>query len=675
MTARASFVGCHGDGRRWAWVVCAWTGAQGLACGVGAPSEPAAVETTCAAVAAGGPWWNLAFAGQGRRFHVEFDATPSASPIDAVIGLGAGSAAGFTQLGAIVRFSPAGTIDARDGASYRADATQPYQAGVAVHLRLDVDVATHRYSVWIRSAFGGYGAIARDYAFRAEQAGVARLDDVASKVDSATGALAICGLEVVSDATTADGCVIADAGGGFVSIALPDATVLDTLTFTATPSVGNLDGVIGRSAGPATRFSDLATAVRLAPSGVIDARDGGGYRADVARPYGVGALDFRVIADLTSHTYSVFQGTFQDTVEVARQYAFRTEQASVAHLDHLAAIVDGAQGRLAICLPRSTPSTGIAYSREGTYTVLPLANGEALIGDAATIRRVDAAGHVTAQLARGGKPGVDALGQVFVASISGDTLTVDKYDPGFAPLWTATRTVLAGTAIGAIAADPTGAVLIGMVTPQDTTVTVSRFTAGGAFETERSVTGNRVLLDGDQPIVAWSDGGTLRITRFQSTGAIAWARAFTGRADLTAMAVDPSHDLVFGGALVTAIDFGGGTLPILRTDNGPLNGFVVKLSADGAHVFSRKTGYTLVGGIATNGPRIAVSSTEQTQFHYVRAQLFDAAGVPGAPGFATGFGEEGFGGGVAMAASGRVWWNVDTQWPHFPRWPYLVVSN
>jgi len=132
--------------------------------------------------------------------------------------------------------------------------------------------------------------------------------------------------------------------------------------------------------------------------------------------------------------------------------------------------------------------------------------------------------------------------------------------------------------------------------------------------------------------------------------------------------------VVFGGELFTPIDFGGGTLPTRRNpDGGALNGFVVKLSPAGDHVFSRRTEYTLVGGIASNGPRIAVSSTERTQFRYERFQMFDASGTQLATSFDTGFGDNGVGGRVAIGASGRVWWNLQTLWPLFPSWPYLVV--
>ena len=38
-------------------------------------------------------------------------------------------------------------IDARAGADYRADASYPYQAGTTYHIRIDVDLPAHTYSV------------------------------------------------------------------------------------------------------------------------------------------------------------------------------------------------------------------------------------------------------------------------------------------------------------------------------------------------------------------------------------------------------------------------------------------------------------------------------------------------------------------------------------------------
>src|SRR5512140_1510499 len=139
MMARARFV--EACWRTWArnLIVSAVMGALGLACGIEPESNESGhlPEVACPVVQAAGPWWNQAFPDQARRFHAEFDATPSASPIDAVVGLGRGTASRFDQLAAIVRFSPTGTIDVRAGSVYRADVIQPYQAGTQYHLRLD----------------------------------------------------------------------------------------------------------------------------------------------------------------------------------------------------------------------------------------------------------------------------------------------------------------------------------------------------------------------------------------------------------------------------------------------------------------------------------------------------------------------------------------------------------
>src|SRR5205814_153675 len=238
----------------------------------------AALDGCGAVAAAGGPWWNQGFPGRSKRFHVEFDATPSAVGLDAVIGLAAGAASAFTNLAAIVRFNAGAAIDVRDGDTYLSIFTFPYTAGTTYHLRIDVDVRTHKYSAFVRfSDSTHYTALARDALFRTEQSGVTQLSDIASEVDGASGSIAICDISVVADATTADGCVVASAGDGFITQPVSDATVVGTVTFQATPSDPGIDGVIGWSAGPPSRFSDLAAATRFAPSGVIDVRDGDTY--------------------------------------------------------------------------------------------------------------------------------------------------------------------------------------------------------------------------------------------------------------------------------------------------------------------------------------------------------------------------------------------------------------
>lgn len=662
-----------------AWIVCAAIATSGPGCGAEVEPATAASPPATTTATASGPWTNQPFTEQTQIFHAELDATPSASSIDAVVGLSDGPAADFADLAAIVRFNPDGTIDVRSGSSYRADVVRSYTGGAPYHFRLDIDLAAHTYSVWLREA-GGYVRLAHGYPFRTEQAGAARLSNLASKVDSPTGTLDVSGFQIIADPTTMTGCLVARAGGGFVTVEVPDATVLSTTHFDVIPSAPDLDAVIGLSAGPPASFSDLATAVRLAPGGFIDVRDGDVYRADFAQHYpssgpllgeqtDVRGNHIEMIADVTSHTYSVFNDFF---FELARQYQFRTQQRGVTHLQQLSVIVDGTEGSVAVCQAFTQASRGVVYSREGLYQVVPLADNEALLSDGATVSRVDAAGQTVAQLPTGGAIAADAAGNVFVAGVADTTLTIDKYDPGLAPRWRTTRAVPAGTTVRAIATDACGAVVIALDDqPQDPNLAVLRFTADGAFASQASVHGGTVALDGDQPIVAWSEPDQVRIARFAATGEVVWSRSFAGRAWIDVITVDPFHNVVFGGELSTEVDFGGGPLPLLENSDAAEHGFVVELSASGDHVFSTANRMSRVTGIASNGARLVVSGAVLTSNFHPRLQAYDAAGtpIPLSGLWDTSFGADsdvagassGFGDALAIGASGRIWWNLRFQ--------------
>jgi hypothetical protein len=651
--------------------------------GTGTPGDRAAALDACSTVAAGAPWWNQGFPDQARRFHVELDATPSTVGLDAVIGLSDGAATDFARLAAIVRFNASGTIDARDGDTYRATSSIPYSAGQAIHVRIDLDVRTHRYSVFLRfTPDSSYFEIAHDFAFRTEQSGVMRLNNVGSKIDGASGSVSICGISVVADATTADGCVVASAGDGFVTQPVRDATVVGTVTFQATPSDPAIDGVIGWSAGAPSRFSDLAAAVRFSPNGVIDVRDGDTYRADFNRTYTARASFLRMTADLTSHTYSVFDG-MSFASELARQYRFRPSPVAVTHLDHTSVIVDSPTGSVKLCSLQSVASQGVTFSREGAYAVAPLPGDASLISNGMTTQRLDAGGRTVAQLADGGELAVDALGNVFIASISnatsdGATLSIRKYDPGFAPLWTTSLNVNIGSQIQAFATDAAGEVLVGFALPSARALTAFRFSASGAFVSEMLTTGDAIGFDGDQALVAWNDSGTLRITRYRPDGGPAWSRGFTGSAAITQITADPNHEVLFGGELGSSIDFGGGALPLASNPDSSVNGFFVLLSPAGDHLMSRTVGMSQVHSLASSGQNIAVSGVYRTQLHHLALKQFGTNTRPLSTGLgAGGINAEELGDGdrVVIGPSGRLWWNLRSNFPVLSGFPYLLVSQ
>jgi hypothetical protein len=104
-----------------------------------------------------------------------------------------------------------------------------------------------------------------------------------------------------------------------------------TINFEMTASAAPMDAVVGVSAAPITTWSDIAAGVRFAPSGMMDARNGGTYQAITPFPYSA-SIPYRVqmVVDLVARRYSAaVTPPAGATVVIADNYAFRTEQAGV----------------------------------------------------------------------------------------------------------------------------------------------------------------------------------------------------------------------------------------------------------------------------------------------------------------------------------------------------------
>ncbi len=125
-----------------------------------------------------GIWRNSTVPTQTGAFEAQFDATPSTVNVNGVVGLANGPAADWTNLAAIVRFNPTGTIDARNGGDYAAKTAIPYTTGTSYHFRLDVNVASHVYDIYVTPAGATERLLGSGFAFRTEQATVSQLNDV-----------------------------------------------------------------------------------------------------------------------------------------------------------------------------------------------------------------------------------------------------------------------------------------------------------------------------------------------------------------------------------------------------------------------------------------------------------------------------------------------------------------
>jgi unsaturated chondroitin disaccharide hydrolase len=171
---------------------------------------------------------------------------------------------------------------------------------------------------------------------------------------------------------------------------LPQRTGRFTLTFYAQANDEHhepIDAVIGLANGRADAFSDLGPSVRFNAAGKLDVRDGDAYAADVdfayrstnhftddAIPY-----RFRMDVDLPARRYSVWvHEEGGPEVALATDYAFRTEQSSLARIDTINAFRDSPNGYGFFCDARVTPRVCASSSATSGWasTGFPSQSGE-----------------------------------------------------------------------------------------------------------------------------------------------------------------------------------------------------------------------------------------------------------------------------------------------------------
>jgi hypothetical protein len=153
------------------------------ACGFGAP---------CYTATAGSGWINNSFTSQSTAFTAEWDATPLAANISAVMALSNGAQNSVTAFACLTRFFTDGKIQARDGGTYNSASPISYTANTTYHFRLVVNVPSHTYSIYVTPAGGSEQLVGLNYTFRTEQSTVSALNNQGLIVDTATGSARLC---------------------------------------------------------------------------------------------------------------------------------------------------------------------------------------------------------------------------------------------------------------------------------------------------------------------------------------------------------------------------------------------------------------------------------------------------------------------------------------------------
>ncbi|QJE96181.1 hypothetical protein [Luteolibacter luteus] len=132
---------------------------------------------------------------------------------------------------------------------------------------------------------------------------------------------------------------MATTGAAWLNKAIAAQTGTFTISFNMRPSATNIDAFTGLSSTSASAFGGVAAVVRFAPTGVVDARNGGSYQAANELPYQAGVVyKVQMTINVAARTYSAtVTPPGSAAVVIANNYAFRSEQASATSLANIAA--------------------------------------------------------------------------------------------------------------------------------------------------------------------------------------------------------------------------------------------------------------------------------------------------------------------------------------------------
>jgi len=467
----------------------------------------------------------------------------------------------------------------------------------------------------------------------------------------------------------------------FASISLSQGEPLAVVEFEVRVTARELDAVIGLSDGPATSFAHLAAAVRFAPSGAIDARDGAAYRAEQVLPFSADrTYRVRLVVDAASRTYSAYvhdpgAADPAEVVQIARGYAFRPSRPSAASLDSVSAIVDGADGRLSVCDAVGVPAGAVVYSREGSYAVAPLPDDQVLASDGSSTWKLGADGRVLDRAGQGGAVAADEAGNVYVALASGGQLALHAFTPRLVPRWSRVDPVDSAARVEAIAADAAG-VTIALGAAWGVS-SILRYPAAGGAGGAIHGGGALAALGRDGFAVATVGADGLTIALHDRGGGLRWSRAFPVAATAEVMTLDLDGRVVLGGHFSAPISFGGPTLEPAFRGEVDVNSYAVALArADGAHAFTVRIPTTRLTGAGAGAGRLVVAGETWVTPIFPHLWELDAAGTLRAGEPSTGFYEQwGRSGRVAVGASGRIYWERAMVWPTpvSPAFPYLLA--
>ena len=106
---------------------------------------------------------------------IEMVVTPEGDGVDFVLGLGNRLVSEYADTAVAVRFAQTGQVDVRNGDRYQAERLVEYDPGRGHKIRMETDLSTRTYSVWVELTDGTLARLAKDFSFRTQQSNISEI--------------------------------------------------------------------------------------------------------------------------------------------------------------------------------------------------------------------------------------------------------------------------------------------------------------------------------------------------------------------------------------------------------------------------------------------------------------------------------------------------------------------
>ena len=156
----------------------------------------------------------------------------------------------------------------RDGKRYKKNKQIKYRKNTNYRIKLKINFSKHTYDIFIKTDNNPEVKLGNNFKFRSEQRNLNSINNLAHYTRGNNNNLTVNNITFTTTSNTTIDL------NRWINHEIKLGFGADILTFVATPSATNINGVIGFSQGEADEYKDLALIVRFAPDGYIDARDG-----------------------------------------------------------------------------------------------------------------------------------------------------------------------------------------------------------------------------------------------------------------------------------------------------------------------------------------------------------------------------------------------------------------